>query len=332
MMTQGRNNIYKYLMVLAATCLAFSVGSFAAEGHFERTLQVTGPVDLTIRTGAGAIAVRTGGNSTVEIRGTIRGWNGLFSNGDAEKKVNYLESHPPIEQQGNTIKIGTSSEPQMLRNVSISYEVVVPVNTRLSSNTGSGSQTVVGIAGPMEASTGSGNIKASNIGGSVQAATGSGQIFLEAVKEGVRASTGSGNIQANRVGGSVRASTGSGVVTVEQTGVADAWVSTGSGDIVLKSVRGLVNARTASGSITAEGGGQSPWHLESVSGDVSVRVPQSLGFDLRAHTVSGSISTNRPLTIQGTINKREITGKAGNGGFLLHISTVSGDIHIDWTA
>ena len=331
-MTQGRKNIYKYLMVLAATCLVFSAGSFAAEGHFERTLQVTGPVDLTIRTGAGAIAVRTGGNSTVEIRGTIRAWDGLFSSGDAAKRVSYLESHPPIEQQGNTIKIGTSSEPQMLHNVSISYDLVVPMNTRLSSNTGSGNQMVDGISGPMEASTGSGNIKASNIGGSVQATTGSGQIVLEAVKEGVRVSTGSGNIQASGVSGSVRASTGSGEVTIEQTGAADAWVSTGSGNIVLKSIRGLVQARTASGSITAEGGGQSPWHLESVSGDVSVRVPQSVGFDLHAHTVSGSITTNRPLTVQGKINNREITGKAGKGGFLLDISTVSGDIHIDWMA
>jgi len=332
MMTQGRKNESKYLMALAATYLAFSTAAFAAEGHFQRTLQVTGPVELNVQTGAGAISVRTGGDSIVEVQGTIRAWGGLFSNDEAQKKVTYLESHPPIEQHGNVIKIGNFTEPLMQRNISISYELVVPANTRLISKTGSGSQEIDGIAGPLEASTGSGSIRASNIGASVQATTGSGKIVLETVKEGVRASTGSGAIQATGVGGSVRASTGSGNVTVEQTGVADARVNTASGNIVLKQVRGLVHAKSASGSITAEGGGESPWYLESVSGSVAVRVPPNLGFNLRAHTVSGSISTNRPLTLQGSINKRELTGKAGNGGFILDVSTVSGNIHIDWVA
>jgi DUF4097 and DUF4098 domain-containing protein YvlB len=332
MMTYGRRTESKCLMALATTYLAVSTVAFAAEGRFQRTLQVTGPVALTIQTGAGTITVRTGGDSSVEVRGTIRAWNGFFSNGDAAKKVSYLESNPPIEQEGNVIKIGNIATSGMEHNVSISYELLVPSNTQIKSRTGSGNQTIEGVSGPLEASTGSGDIRASDIGASVQATTGSGEIVLEDIKEGVRASTGSGTIRAIGVGGSVRASTGSGDVTVSQTGVADARLSTGSGNIILKKARGLVHARTASGSITAEGGGQLPWYLESASGNVSVRIPPDLGFNLRAHTVSGSISTNRPLTLQGTFNKREITGKAGNGGFLLDISTVSGNIHIDWVA
>lgn len=317
------------LLTLALLPLTACRTAIAAEGHFQRTLQVTGPVDLSIQTGSGRINVRTGGSSTVQVEGTIQARNNFFSNDDAEKKVNYLESHPPIEQDGNVIKIGRVAESGMLRNVSISYELVVPPNTQLRSRTGSGSQEVEGISGPLDFSTGSGDIRASNISSSVHATTGSGQIVLDTVKEGVQASTGSGDIRATGVGGSVRASAGSGNITVEQTGVADARVSTGSGNITLRKVRGLVHANSASGSITAEGGGQSPWHLETVSGNVSVRVPQDLGFDLHAHTVSGSISTDRPLTLQGTVNKREITGKAGSGGFLLDVSTVSGNIRID---
>jgi hypothetical protein len=339
MMTRGPRNNPKFVKKLAATYLSLLTLALlplaacrtatAAEGHFQRTLQVTGPVDLSIQTGSGKITVRTGGSSTVQVEGTIRASNSFFSSDDAEKRVHYLESHPPIQQEGNVIRIGHVTEARMQRNVSISYELVVPANTHLRSRTGSGSQTVDGISGPLETSTGSGDIRASNIGAGVQANTGSGQIVLETVKAGVRASTGSGAIRATGVEGSVRASTGSGSITVEQTGVADARVSTGSGDITLKNVRGLVHASSASGSITAEGGGQSPWHLETVSGSVSVRLPQDLGFDLHAHTVSGSVTTSRALTIQGTINKQEITGKAGGGGFLLNVSTVSGNIHID---
>lgn len=331
MMTQSLSKVSKLLMGLAAASVALSTVACAAEGNFQRTLQVTGPVELTIYSGSGTITVRTGGNSTVEIRGTIRASGGFFSSDEADRNVRYLEAHPPVEQQGNIIKIGTSSDPHA-RNVSISYDLVVPVNTRLSSRTGSGNQTLDGISGPLEASTGSGDIKASNIGGSVQAATGSGQIVLERVKEGVRASTGSGSIRATGVDGSIRASTGSGDVAVEQSGAGDVQINTASGNITVKQAHGVVHAKTASGSITAEGGGPSPWYLESVSGNVSVRVPPNLGFDLHAHTVSGSISTNRPLTLQGKIGHRELTGKAGNGGFLLDVGTVSGDIHIDWVA
>jgi Toastrack DUF4097 len=331
-MTQSRRNVYKCLMALAATCLAFSTTSLAAEGRFQRTLHVAGPVDLSIHTGSGTITVRTGGNSTVEIRGTIQTWGGFFSKGEVEKKVSYIESHPPIEQRGNTVKIGTSIEAVMQHNVSISYDLVVPEHTRLSSNTGSGRVMVDGIFGPLDASAGSGDIRASNIGGSIQASTGSGQIMLEMVKEGVRASTGSGDIRVNGAAGNVRASTGSGNVTIVQTGSGDARVSTASGKIFLRSIRGLVHAKTVSGSITAEGGGQAPWYLESVSGSVSVRVPPNLGFNLCVHTVSGGIYTSQPLTLQGTVNKRKITGKAGKGGFLLDVGTVSGNIHIDWMA
>jgi hypothetical protein len=339
MKTHGPRKESKCLTALAATCLVVVAvallpwtacsAAAAAEGHFQRTLQVTGPVDLSIQIGSGTITVRTGGRSTVEVRGTIRAGNSFLSNDAAKKKVAYLESHPPIEQDGNVIKIGHITDAGLQRNISISYELVVPANTQLKSRTGSGNQSVDGIAGPLDISTGSGNIRASNIGANVQATTGSGQIVLETVKEGVRASTGSGDIRATGMGGSVRASTGSGSITVEQTDVADARVNTGSGNITLKNVRGLVHASSASGSITAEGGGQSPWRLESVSGDVSVRIPAGVGFDLHAHTVSGSISTSRPLTVEGTVNKRELTGKAGSGGFLLEVSTVSGNIHID---
>ncbi|MEJ2008706.1 MAG: DUF4097 family beta strand repeat-containing protein [Acidobacteriota bacterium] len=339
MITSSLSKESKYLMALAATCLAFSTAALAAEGHFKRTLHVTGPVQLSVQTGAGTIAVRTGGDSVVEVEGTIRAWNGLLSNGDAEKRVRYLASHPPVEQHGNVIEIGKITESSMRHNISISYELVVPANTQLSSKTGSGDQTVDGISGPLEAETGSGDIKGSNIGGNVQAKTGSGEIVMENVKEGVRASTGSGDIRATGVGGSVRASTGSGSVTVQQTGAGDTRVNTGSGNIVLKNTQGLVHAKTASGSITAEGGGKSPWYLESVSGNVSVRVPPNVCLDLHAHTVSGSKSTNRPLTLQGTISKREITGKAGKivvakspPGKKNSWRMDSGNIHIDWVA
>jgi len=329
--TRGRRNESKCLMALVATCLAFSKSAFAAQGRFDRILPVSGPVEVIVRTGAGTLTVSAGNESSVQVRATIRAQAGSFSREEAEKRIRDLEARPPLEQQGNTITLGGITEPSLQRNISISYDLVVPAATRLKSKTGSGDQTIKGILGPLEVSAGSGSVKASNIGGDVEAATGSGKIRLEAVAGKVQASTGSGGIEASGIGGGFEAVTGSGDVILDQS-AAGACVVSASGSLALRNVGGPVLAKTAAGSISAEGGGREPWRLETVSGSVSVRVPLDRGFDLRAYSLSGSIFSNRPLTLQGTTHCRGITGKAGNGGFLLDASSVSGNIHIDWLA
>jgi DUF4097 and DUF4098 domain-containing protein YvlB len=323
------------LVFLSASTLVFgaiiAAGSnvFAAEGHFERTLQVTGPVELNVGTGSGTIHVRTGDSNTVRVVGEIKASEGFLSGDDADKKVKMIEANPPIEQHGNTIEIGRFRDEDLQHNVSISYELTVPAQTRLKSGSGSGSEDIAGIAGPLEASSGSGSLTISNIGDTVRASTGSGSIDLSGVKGNVRATTGSGEIHATGIAGGFRASTGSGPVTLEQTAPGYVEVSTGSGRVALRNVHGSVRAHTASGNIVAEGEGSGAWHFGTASGSVDVRLPASEGFDLHAETVSGRIITDRQMTVQGEIGRRSLSGRVGNGGFTLEVSTVSGNIHVE---
>src|SRR5258708_9898776 len=150
-----------------ATC---SLRAFAAEGTFERTLHVNGTVNLQIETGSGSIDVTNGNPNEVRITGHIRSSDWF---GSAEDRVKRIESNPPIQQSGNDIRIGHIDDPELRRNISISYEVLVPASTQLHSSTGSGSQEISGIAGPLEASTGSGSLKITSIGSSVRAHSGS---------------------------------------------------------------------------------------------------------------------------------------------------------------
>jgi putative adhesin len=254
----------------------------ATEGHFDRTLSVSGPADLEVETGAGSIQVRAGGSGKVEIHGTIRASNNWRpSDRDAEEKVRYLESHPPIEQDGNHVRIGRIDDHELARNLSISYELVVPAETKLRAESGSGSQTIEGIAGPLEAGSGSGGLRISGIGQEVHARTGSGSIELRAIRAGVRASTGSGSIQALGVAGSLTASTGSGSVKLEQTAPGDVEIDTGSGSIELSGVKGSVRANTGSGSVHAEGEPTGHWRLYTSSGSVIVRFPARLRLTSR---------------------------------------------------
>ena len=317
------------IVALIAMCLCLAAPARAVEGHFVRTLQVSGALELDVQTGSGTIDVRTGDSSSVHVTGTIRANGGWFDSASAEEKVHYLETNPPIEQHGNIIKIGHVEDPDLTRNISISYEIVAPVETRLRSSSGSGEENVSGLRGPVEVSSGSGNLKLTNIGDTVRASTGSGHISLEGVKGAVHASTGSGEILANGVAGGLHASTGSGSVTLRQTAPGDVEVNAGSGTLRLEGVHGAVRAQTASGNILVEGEGQDSWRLSTASGSVTVRLPAQQGFTLHAHTVSGSIHTARDMTVHGTFDKHELEGKVGDGGFALEVSTVSGNIRVE---
>src|SRR3954471_19237814 len=79
----------------------------AAEGSFQRSLKVSGPVDLDIETGSGNIEIRTGSSDQVQITGHIRANNNTWfgsSSGDTTEKVKHIESNPPIQQSGNDIR------------------------------------------------------------------------------------------------------------------------------------------------------------------------------------------------------------------------------------
>src|SRR5271170_962521 len=112
------------------TALAAMPASAAQEGHFDRTLSVTGAVDLAIQTGSGNITVRSGDSSKVEVHGTIRA-DHSWLNGDASARIHEIETNPPIEQNGSTIRIGHFDDRERERGISISYEVIVPSETKL---------------------------------------------------------------------------------------------------------------------------------------------------------------------------------------------------------
>jgi len=319
------------LTVALAASAACSAQDRYAEGSFDRTLKVSGAVDLTVATGSGSITVRPGDSSSVHVSAKIRvseGWHISFS--EAQDKVKRLEANPPIEQSGNVIHIGEIRDEELRHNVSISYEVTSPADTRLRSSSGSGSQTIDGMKGPAEISTGSGGLHISRIGGEVRATTGSGSITLDDVNGSVRASTGSGGIHANGIAGGLTARTGSGTVELSQTAAGDVDIETGSGGVELRGANGRVRVHAGSGSLHAEGKPTGDWDLHTASGSVTLRLPPDAAFNLEASTGSGNISTTHELTVTGVIGGRhELHGKAHGGGPVISAHTSSGSIRVE---
>jgi Toastrack DUF4097 len=277
------------------------------EGHFDRTLQVSGAVNLDLTTGSGDVVIKAGGGNQVIVHGTVRASNWFSSGEDA---VHQVESNPPIQQSGNTIRIGYNLPEGVKHWVAISYEVTVPPDTTV------------------EAHSGSGNLGIEGIRAAVQGQTGSGDIRLRDLGKQVHVQTGSGSIRAQDAGAPFYAHTGSGDIDAALTGSGDVDIQTGSGSVQLRGVKGGLHARTGSGEISADGSVTGPWQLHTGSGNVRLAVGSGNGFNLDVHTSSGSIHSDLPITVQGSMGRHEMKGTVKGGGPEVEISTGSGDVEI----
>src|SRR5271155_1715928 len=135
----------RFVFVAISLVAAFvSSAAFAStpQGHFEKTFQVTGSVDLEVQTHSGDIMVRSGPAGSVSIRGKIFvGDHWLAGNRHAE--VAEIEQNPPLRQDGNSIRIDYVTT----RDISVDYEITVPADTTVRTHSGSGDQTIEGVHG-----------------------------------------------------------------------------------------------------------------------------------------------------------------------------------------
>lgn len=310
-----------------AALLVLPAHASSSEGSFTRSLKVaTGEVLLSVTTGSGNITVRTGAGDMIEVHGRIRAHSGWGM--DAGEKVKRLEAAPPVEQNGNSIRIGHIEDRDLRQNVSIDYELTVPARTRVQSETGSGDQHLDGLQGALRVHTGSGNLVLSNITADTRAESGSGDLDLSNVRGHMYVSTGSGNIRTSRVAGGFVGTSGSGDIHLDQTSSGEVKVETGSGNVVATGIDGSLSASTGSGDIEIQGQQRGDWQLSAGSGNVRLRLSGEKSFEVDLHTSSGSIDVDFPITVQGTFRKNELRGKAGNGGYLMKVHTGSGDIEI----
>ena len=97
------------------------------------------------------------------------------------------------------------------------------------------------------------------------------------------------------------------------------------------STAGYARAKTVTGSITASlGDANWPGQIafETITGEISVKLPANLNTEVHAESTVGNISTEFPLTVQGSLNRQAMNGTIGNGGRKLVLKTISGPIRL----
>ena len=296
------------VLILTVACTAGT--AFAADGNFDKTFSVTGTPTVSISTGSGYVHVYPGAGNQVHIVGHVHSRPGIFG-GNADEAVQKIVANPPIVQSGNTITASTPhDDSELFRNISIDYDVTTPAETTLKAGSGSGDIEIGGIQSAVTAHTGSGNIHVDNVGANAQL------------------DTGSGSIRATNVHGGGVLQTGSGRIELSASGPGDVRAKTGSGSIHIEGVNGGVRADTGSGSIEIAGDPTSEWRASSGSGSIELNPTANARFNFDAQSGSGGIHVDRPIVMQGSLNRHHVTGTVNGGGPTLRASTGSGSINV----
>jgi len=282
----------KPLVMIAAAAWA-SVGICVAqqiERTFERTINLAGPASLDLTTDSGGIAVTAGSGGSVRIHGILTSGRRLWRSADVESRIRQIESNPPIEQSGNTIRVGYVHDRHLLQDISMRLEIVVPPESQVRARADSGGIRVEGVRGPVDCKTDSGGIEARHIESEVRAVADSGGIHVRDVKGPVYVRTDSGGIDALEIAGSIDAQTDSGGIRLSQTVAA-------------------------------------PIRARADSGGATLTLASAAGYDLRARTDSGRIAVPE-MTVSGNLSPRQAEGRVRAGGPLVDVQVSSGNIDI----
>jgi Toastrack DUF4097 len=315
------------LAVLAAGLAAGCAGKVSRSGSFDKTLTVSGPVRLELGNVSGDIRVVTGSSGQVEVHGSFEARAWPWRSGSS--RLAGISGNPPIEQSQNLIRVGLRPLSGLSpRSLVANYSVVVPPDTEVHADSGSGDILVEGMRGPIELSTGNGSVTADQIGGDARARAGSGDIRLRDIAGEADIAAGGGDVHLANISGDVRVRAGTGDITIENPR-GTVSVKTGAGDIHIVGATDDVQAHGGMGDITLQGNPRpaSYWELHTGTGDVTLRVPADAGFRLHAHSGLGEIHSDLPGLTAGH-SAHDLRGQFGNGGARVEIETSIGDIRI----
>lgn len=184
--------------------------SGSAESHHEEL--GPGVRAVVLDTGSGDVTIRTGTRSSVTTRVNAWAWS---------------RPDPSYRRDGDVLVLTGCGD-----GCAVDYELVVPRETTVEGETGSGDVTVMGVAA-VDVEVGSGDVEVRSVRGAVAVDTGSGEIRLADVSGPSRLHASSGSIRGSLLRGPVAASTGSGDVALDLARAQDVRAETSSGDVEL---------------------------------------------------------------------------------------------------
>ena len=197
-----------------------------------------------------------------------------------------------------------------------SFEVTVPVGTKVTATSWNGSVRVKGVHGDIEAQSHSGDVDVRDAGERLDIESLSGDVVVTGVM---------GESAITTVSGDVTLTDARGNVSVESV----------SGDLDLRDiVARQVRAHTTSGDVTFAGAilDAGRYEFNTHSGEVSLALPSDIGAELSVSTFSGGIESDFPITLKagehgiGAGQAKRLNFTVGRGTARIVAETFSGDV------
>src|SRR5215475_1027721 len=190
------------LLLASAMALAGCGTGVAAQGSFDRTYTVSGPIRLDLANASGSVRITGSTDNKVHIHGEIRARSFFFN--DPDKAARDLSANPPIEQRPDEIRVG--KDLSKFRGAAIDYTIEVPRNTEVTTTVASGAQTISDVQGPVKIESASGSIAVSRVDRGVQGERDERQRRYQGacgfrIDEHYEARSACGSIDDERVGG-----------------------------------------------------------------------------------------------------------------------------------
>ncbi len=279
-----------------------------------------GEIDLSNISGDISITRASGNAATIEIVKNAR----AESADEARAQLPLVTVD--VTERGPRVEIRTryprweDGRREVRRNihVEVAFTIAAPPNTRIVARSISGNVSVREMSGTVTVESVSGNLRIENGGRAVNGKTISGDVELTDTK----------------VDGALSVGSISGTVRLQRSRVGSLNVSSVSGEVMLDDVDcNRVEAQTISGNLVFRGdlAPNGRYELTSHSGNVRLAIGAKTGFQVEATSFSGGITTDLPLTLQGTEGRgrqRALRGKYGDGSAILDLTSFSGGIVI----
>src|SRR6266853_440362 len=271
-MARHRSLCLPLVLFSAVVVLAGCNSGPSVSGAFDRSYNVSGPLRLELTNASGDVDITGSADGKVHVRGEVRASGFGFDN--PQKRLDDTLANPPIEQRGDTIRIG--KEMSRMRHVRIAYTIQVPRDTEVSATVASGAQTIRNVRGPVKVQSASGSVRVEKIERDVQLSTASGSVSAADVGNDVRVSSASGSVTVSNTKGDIIVNAMSGVIRIAKPG-RRIEAETASGEVEIQGAAGDVKAHAASGRVSVQGnpGADAYWELKTISGTVQLTVPAS---------------------------------------------------------